>query len=133
MTTTPSPPAAPRPCPFKVGDRIRQVMILDGDRVPQGFEIATVTEITRRGFKWDFGKPKPFIPRWGMSFTGHGETYLDVHADILWDLATEEDERMAAEEGLTNRVAVQSCATMSSAAPPAPEPHADGATVEVTS
>lgn len=52
-------------CPFEQGDRIFRK--IDG-------EIATVTKITEKGFKYDLDKPKPMIPRWGMIEMG-GECY----------------------------------------------------------
>ena len=39
-------------------------------------EEITVTELTTRGFKYA-SEPRPFIPRWGMSFAGGGEIFLD--------------------------------------------------------
>lgn len=56
--------------PFKVGDRIR-------DSSAHYPVEATVTELTVRGFKYEYDTPQSFIPRWGMSFVG-GETYLDL-------------------------------------------------------
>jgi hypothetical protein len=94
-------------CPFKVGDRIIALMTLpDGQSVPQGLEIATVTEITARGFKYDYGKPRPWIPRWGISFTGHGEHYLDAYEGqpLLWRRATDEEETWARAEGVGHYV-----------------------------
>lgn len=39
---------------------------------------ATVTEHTERGFKYLLAREYPFIPRWGMSFSGEGEIYTDM-------------------------------------------------------
>ncbi len=39
-------------------------------------ELATVTEITERGFVYKWDKIQSFIPRMGLSFVG-GEVYLD--------------------------------------------------------
>lgn len=45
-------------------------------RFDDGHE-ADVIEHTTRGFRYK-GQPRPFIPRWGMSFTGEGEIYTDT-------------------------------------------------------
>lgn len=38
---------------------------------------AEVVEHTARGFRYK-GEPHPWVPRWGMSFTGEGEIYTDT-------------------------------------------------------
>lgn len=55
--------------PFKVGDRIRGTDTWNTE--------STVTELTTRGFKYEYDQPVSWIPRWGMSFVG-GEVYLDM-------------------------------------------------------
>jgi hypothetical protein len=70
-------------CPFKVGQRIREkepVIMFDGKIVSVGPNLdkgrdAIVTEITERGFKYDYiNAPIPWIPRLDMSFMG-GECF----------------------------------------------------------
>ncbi len=39
---------------------------------------ATVTQHTERGFKYLLARTYPFIPRWGMSFSGEGEVFTDI-------------------------------------------------------
>ena len=84
-------------CPFKVGDRIQELRCLpaysddDGETwVGGGFEpdqtrgVATVTEITSRGFKYCYEKSPPFVPRCGLSFTGEGEVFCDMGSPRMW-------------------------------------------------
>lgn len=52
---------------------------------PQTQHRAVVVEHTERGFKYK-GEPRPFIARWGMSFTGEGEVYTDIPE---WDYKVE--------------------------------------------
>lgn len=75
-------------CPFKIGDRVHELRNrgVFTRRLEAGFDIplqweldmtkpsATVTEITERGFKYEYDDPVPFIPRWGMTFLG-GECF----------------------------------------------------------
>lgn len=53
-------------CPFKVGDLVQDI-----HRPEWG--VAVVTELTERGFCYDYRRSFSFIPRWGQSFTGEGE------------------------------------------------------------
>lgn len=39
---------------------------------------ATIVAHTERGFKYLLAHTYPFIPRWGMSFSGEGEIFTDV-------------------------------------------------------
>ncbi len=39
---------------------------------------AKVTRHTDRGFKYELVRDYPFIPRWGMYFSGEGEVFTDV-------------------------------------------------------
>lgn len=73
--------------PFKVGDRIHEwewlpvpsntlhYVIKDAPRRPHGFHPdAIVTELTARGFKYDYVEKVPFIAREGSYFIG-GECF----------------------------------------------------------
>lgn len=51
--------------PFEVGDRIFDIH--------KGYQ-ANVTKLTDKGFKYQFDKMIPLIPRWGMSMMG-GECF----------------------------------------------------------
>lgn len=68
---------------FKVGDRIRPT---------QGFAPnATVTEITERGFKYEYDHVWHMHPRLGLSSTG-GEDYSDVYPEFpRWELIDDDD------------------------------------------
>ena len=70
---------------FKVGDRITPT---------QGFpRLATVTEITARGFKFKYDEVWSIHPRLGITSTG-GEEYLDVHPEFpRWKLADDDNSK----------------------------------------
>lgn len=66
-------------CPFKIGDRIFEIQ--DGT-------LATVTEITERGFKYEYDEMKHVIPILNLSYSG-GECYCDLdYGEIGFELYT---------------------------------------------
>ena len=70
---------------FKVGDRIKPT---------QGFAPnATVTELTERGFKYEYDEVYHAHPRLGLSFSG-GEEYIDVHPEFpRWVLIDDDNSK----------------------------------------
>lgn len=47
---------------------------------------ATVIEHTDRGFKYVLAHQYQFIPKWGLTFAGEGEVFLDVEgAPEFWE------------------------------------------------
>lgn len=46
---------------------------------------ATVIEHTDRGFKYLLAHDYPFIPRWGLTFSGEGEVILDEKTSAFWE------------------------------------------------
>jgi len=68
-------PPIPFTHPFPVGTRIRDLR----DR-----RESTVTELTQRGFKYEYDTPQPFgRAAWGQQMTG-GEVYLDMPESSHW-------------------------------------------------
>ncbi len=66
--------------PFKVGDRIKSIFS----------PIGTVTELTERGFKYEYDEPWHVHPRLGITYTG-GECYeTGFH---LYRLENDEDSK----------------------------------------
>ena len=63
---------------FKVGDKIKETCRWN--------QLATITEITEKGFKYEYDEAQPFIPRWGLTFTG-GECYQEGFH--LWEILKE--------------------------------------------
>lgn len=57
---------------------------------------ATVTAHTKRGFKYLLAHEYPYIPRWGMSFSGEGEVFLDVWGSkAFWEQEIERIEEFS--------------------------------------
>lgn len=76
-------PPIPFTHPFKVGDRVRDL---------RDFRAAfTVTELTTRGFKYQYDIPQPFgRAQWGQQMIG-GEIYLDMPESSHWQFEKVED------------------------------------------
>lgn len=47
---------------------------------------ATVVEHTDRGFRYLLAHEYPYLPKWGLTFAGEGEVFLDVEgAESFWE------------------------------------------------
>jgi hypothetical protein len=66
---------ATAPCPFQVGDLIKDI---------QTGAIARVTGLTQRGFIYDYLSPQTISPRLGLTFLG-GECYCDTGLPIQFE------------------------------------------------
>lgn len=53
-------------------------------------DVVTVTEVTDRGFKYDYDHQKSFIPRWGWSFQKTGHEYYGFNGEAWFEPVPEE-------------------------------------------